>query len=434
MSNNLGIYSGFGPYGVVGVGGPLIRQPHVVPVMPVVQSADNNGPGGGTVNTGTIISTTGPTGPTGPTGVPGTATNTGATGPTGIGPTGPAGGPTGPTGPTGTATGFSVNAANVQVTTPADGTVVVDSMTLTPGAGTYQVMFNANYAIVPAVSSITSQAALDVVALAATLAAFPPGIPHGAVFGLGEVLGPGVYDVVTPAAIQGILTLDAAGDANALFVFRVNGALTSVAASQVLLAGQANSANVFWLSNGATALGANTVFAGTAVAVGGANSLGNASTMSGRLLSTNGAIATDTNIVTAPLRPSVIPLGTLGPFALFTAIGAVGNTGTSVINGDIGTDNGAITGYGLPTVVNGNIYPPGSPGLGPVSADFSIFANGVLVPNSTRTVYSTTAIVGQVIPLQAVATVAAGQAIDVRSTALIGTLDVANRILSLIQV
>ena len=40
MSNNLGIYSGFGPYGVVG--GPFIQHPHVVPVMPVVQSADNN--------------------------------------------------------------------------------------------------------------------------------------------------------------------------------------------------------------------------------------------------------------------------------------------------------------------------------------------------------------------------------------------------------
>jgi hypothetical protein len=50
------------------------------------------------------------------------------------------------------------------------------------------------------------------------------------------------------------------------------------------------------------------------------------------------------------------------------------------------------------------------------------------------TVANTREFIGQVIPLQAVATVAAGQAIDVRSTVPIGTLDVANRILSLIQV
>ncbi len=79
MSNNLGIYSGLGPYGVLAVGGPIIRQPHVVPVVPVVQAAGNNGCGCGSVNSGTIISTTGPTGPTGP--------EEGPTGP--IGSTGP---------------------------------------------------------------------------------------------------------------------------------------------------------------------------------------------------------------------------------------------------------------------------------------------------------------------------------------------------------
>lgn len=332
-------------------------------------------------------------------------------------------------------TTFSVNASIPQITTSVSGTTVVSSMTITPGAGTYQVSFNANYAINPVPNDITAQAALDVVALAATLNALPSTGPHGAVFGLGETITPGVYDVPSAAAIQGILTLDALGDPTAVFVFRMVGALTSVAASQVLLVNGANAANVFWVANGgAIALGAATTFVGTALSVGGAAGLGAGSTMVGRLLSTTGAITTDTDTVSVPLGSSVIPLGVLSTFALFTAIGNVTNTGTSVINGDIGTNTGVITGYGLPTIVNGNIYTAGSQGVGPVAADFGVYANGILVPNSNRRVYYPTEIYDSVIPLQAVATVLAGQAIDIRSSVEFGTLTIGNRILSLLQV
>lgn len=48
-------------------------------------------------------------------------------------------------------------------------------------------------------------------------------------------------------------------------------------------------------------------------------------------------------------------LGTAKDFAVFTTIGALGNTGTSNITGDIGTNDGALSGFGAPTVVNGNI-------------------------------------------------------------------------------
>lgn len=39
-------------------------------------------------------------------------------------------------------------------------------------------------------------------------------------------------------------------------------------------------------------------------------------------------------------------LGTAGTFGLFTSIGAVGNTGQSQVTGNVGTNNGAITGFG----------------------------------------------------------------------------------------
>ncbi len=49
------------------------------------------------------------------------------------------------------------------------------------------------------------------------------------------------------------------------------------------------------------------------------------------------------------------PLGAAASFALFTAVGAVNNSGPTIINGDIGTNAGAFNGF-PPGVVNGSIH------------------------------------------------------------------------------
>ena len=309
-------------------------------------------------------------------------------------------------------------------------------MTLTsPINGNFVSIFGADYGIVGDLIDITAAGVAANTALAAQLAALPGGVAHGAVFGNGETLLPGVYDVVTPAAIQGILTLDGAGDPDALFVIRVAGALTSVAASQVLLINGAQASNVFWVSQGATALGANTIFRGTALAVGGAAGIGNGSVLNGRLLSTLGAVTTDTSVVTNPgATTTPIVLGVLETFALFTSSGAVTNTGTSVINGNIGTNLGLITGYGLPTVVNGSVYIPGSLAAGPVSATFGIYKNGVIIPGTLVTVTGPTTITaGSVITTGPVSLVI-GDIVTARATAVLGTLTVNTRTLTLQQI
>lgn len=323
-----------------------------------------------------------------------------------------------------------------QVTTSEDGTVIVTNMSLIwPIDSNALATFTADYSIVGDLIDITAAAAVDTLALSAQLAALPDGILHGAIFGNGEVLTAGVYDVVTPAAIQGILTLDGGGDPDALFVIRVAGALTSVAGSQVILTNGATANNVFWISQGATALGANTIFAGTALAVGGAAGIGNGGILDGRLLSTLGAVTTDTNIVTEPgATTTPVVLGVLETFALFTIDGAVANTGTSIINGDIGTNLGLITGYGLPTIVNGNVYIPGSLAAGPVSADFGIYVNGVLVPASLVTVSGPTTIPAGTVSTSATIPLLIGDVVTAESTVLLGTMTVTDRTLSLLQV
>lgn len=324
--------------------------------------------------------------------------------------------------------GAAAEASIPQITVEADGVVIVDSMTVTPGAGTYRVLFNMNYSIDPAPGDITVIAAAEVSSLYTTLIGLTSTGAHGAVFGLGETITPGVYDVASAADIQGVLTLDGLGSATSLFVFRINGALTSTAGSSILMTNGAVSSNVFWVSEGATALGANTTFVGTALAHNAAAGAGNNTIMYGRLLSNNGAITTDANTISNPTPPSVINIGeTLSTFILFTSVGNVTNTPTGTYIGNIGTDAGVISGYDLPTLVVGGIYPPGS--LGPSITDFeiSVYENGVLITSSLRNVSSIAAIGARTATLQTTATVGDGEAIDVRSAVTFGTLTVTNR-------
>ena len=58
--------------------------------------------------------------------------------------------------------GFAAEASVPQVTVESDGVVQVDAMTLTPGAGTYRVLFNMNYRIEPVAGDITLIAAAEV--------------------------------------------------------------------------------------------------------------------------------------------------------------------------------------------------------------------------------------------------------------------------------
>lgn len=330
--------------------------------------------------------------------------------------------------------GSAVEASIRQITTPADGLVVVDSMTLTPGAGTYRVMFNANYNISSTPGDITAVAAAEVDSLYTVLTGFPPGTVHGAVFGLGETITPGVYDVASAADIDGVLTLDGLGSATSVFIFRMTGALTSTAGATMTLINGALPTNIFWLAEGAVALAANCTLNGTFFAHNGAAGAGNNTGINGRLISNNGAITTDANFIVRPVNPppSTVPLGdTLASFILFTSIGNLTNINQGTYLGNIGTDNGVITGYELPTLVFGGIYPPGS--LGPSTTAFSVAAyqNGVLIPTSVRNVSSIDAIGDRTVTLQTTAVVGAGEAIDIRSEVTIGSLNIDNRDLTI---
>ncbi|UAM98694.1 LruC domain-containing protein [Polaribacter litorisediminis] len=113
---------------------------------------------------------------------------------------------------------------------------------------------------------------------------------HSAVFG-SETLTPGVYAIGAAASIAGTLTLDAEGDRNAQFIFKIGGAFTTAANAKVLLINGASPDNVFWLATGACAMAASTSISGNVIANPGAVSMGDNGKLNGRLLSVTGAVS-----------------------------------------------------------------------------------------------------------------------------------------------
>ena len=136
----------------------------------------------------------------------------------------------------------------------------------------------------------TSQAVSDLTNAYNELNAITPTITnHTPAFGT-ETIVPGVYGIGGAGSIAGNLSLDGQGNPNAIFVFKIGGALTAGAASNVTLTNGAKASNVFWLVNGAVSMGASSTMRGTIIA-NGALSMGDGGILYGRLLSTAGAIA-----------------------------------------------------------------------------------------------------------------------------------------------
>jgi hypothetical protein len=97
----------------------------------------------------------------------------------------------------------------------------------------------------------------------------------------------------------GNVTLDAQADPNAVFIFQIGSSLTTIGSTQVILAGGAQAKNVFWQVSSSATLGTNSIFQGTIMALQ-SITLDTGATLTGRALARNGAVALDSNVVTAP--------------------------------------------------------------------------------------------------------------------------------------
>jgi len=116
----------------------------------------------------------------------------------------------------------------------------------------------------------------------------------------GLTLPPGLYKSTSSLAISsGDLTLDAGGDANAVFIFQMASTLTTTSGRAVILAGGAKASNVFWQVGSSATLGTTSAFKGTIMADQ-SITLNTGASINGRALARIGAVTLAANSVVMP--------------------------------------------------------------------------------------------------------------------------------------
>jgi type VI secretion system secreted protein VgrG len=143
--------------------------------------------------------------------------------------------------------------------------------------------------------------------------------------------------------LTGTVTLDAQGNAAAVFVFKMASTLTTASNSSVSVINGGTACNVFWQVGSSATIGTTTQFVGNILALTSIALQTGATIVPGRALARNGEVTMDTNNVTilgcpgAPSGPTATPAagtatpaaGTATPAAptATPAVGGLPNTG-----------------------------------------------------------------------------------------------------------
>ncbi|MCX6270428.1 MAG: ice-binding family protein [Bacteroidetes bacterium] len=148
----------------------------------------------------------------------------------------------------------------------------------------------------------TAQCAADLLSVYTYLNTLPTDIEllYPAQFGNNLVLTPHTYLLNAATSFTDSLFLNAQGDTNAVFVIKINGALSTSTYSKVLLINGAKAKNVFWKVDGAVSINDYSIFKGTIVCNNGAIDLTTGVTIDGRALTTTGALQTAAINATIP--------------------------------------------------------------------------------------------------------------------------------------
>ncbi|MCE3294532.1 MAG: hypothetical protein K0R65_246 [Crocinitomicaceae bacterium] len=115
---------------------------------------------------------------------------------------------------------------------------------------------------------------------------------YPAQFGANLVLTPHTYILNGATTFTDTVYLDAMGNANAVFILKIYGALAATSYSKVILINGAQAENVYWMVNGAVDLGDYAIFKGTIVSQGAIN-LFSGTSVEGRVLTGVGALETN---------------------------------------------------------------------------------------------------------------------------------------------
>lgn len=211
---------------------------------------------------------------------------------------------------------------------------------------------------------VSAQAATDLLIAYNQLNSAIPTFFPAPLLGNGQVLTAGVYAISAAATLNLDLTLNAQGNADAVFIIQIQGPFSTNADSKIKLINGAQACNVFWKVEGLVDMASGTSMKGTVIANNAAINMNTGDTLEGRAFSTTGAISVDgvlaytpvgcgSPVLTGPPAPN---LGSTECYALFSADGPVSNSGITMVSGDVGTNVGLTTGFD-PLNVSGTIHP-----------------------------------------------------------------------------
>ncbi|HEY0091648.1 MAG TPA: ice-binding family protein, partial [Flavobacterium sp.] len=222
----------------------------------------------------------------------------------------------------------------------------------------------------------SAAAATDLLLAYGQLDAATPNFFPAPLLGNGQTLVPGTYSIGESASINNVLTLDGQGSEGSIFIFQVEGALSSSANAQVVLTNGALACNVFWKIEGLVSLAANTVMKGTIVANNSAIVFSSGVVLEGRALSKIGAVTVAGSTIRIPIGcgspvltgPAAPNLNTAACYTVFTGNGEVTNSGVSMVTGDVGSNLGLTTGF-QDENVDGTIHPGPDPSTNDCAID-----------------------------------------------------------------
>jgi len=260
----------------------------------------------------------------------------------------------------GTAANFvlftTIGAVNNTGISQLTGNVGTNNGSITGFGNVNGVMHNADGA--------SAQCAADLLIAYNQLNSTVPTFFPAPLLGNGETLYAGVYSIAQSTTLNGNLILDAQGNPNAVFIFQIQGPLSTAANSSVTLVNGALACNVFWKVEGLVEMAAGTSMKGNVIANNAAINLNSGSTLEGRALSTTGAITVDGVLAYTPIGcgspsltgPATPELASTVCYAIFSGNGPVANSGVTYVVGDVGTNVGLTTGFN-PLFVTGEIHP-----------------------------------------------------------------------------
>jgi hypothetical protein len=113
----------------------------------------------------------------------------------------------------------------------------------------------------------------------------------------GLTLTPGLYKSTSSLAVSsGDLTLDARGNANAVFIIQIASTLTTTSGRKVILAGGAQASNIYWQVGSSATFGTTSVFKGTVMAMQ-SITFNTGASLNGRAFARTGAIVMAGNTI-----------------------------------------------------------------------------------------------------------------------------------------